>query len=55
MGQMAEDVKYYLDHEDEAEEIAMRGYNSVMGNDTWAHRIRRIIAFIREDMSSMGS
>ena len=43
--QMAKDVKYYLAHEDEAEEIAMRGLDSVVNCDTWAHRMRQIIGF----------
>ena len=51
MQKMADTVKYYLEHAKEAEEIAFRGMVAARSADTWSHRMKTIVEYIRQDMS----
>ena len=40
-------VRHYLTHTEEAGEIAMRGYHTASGRDTWKHRLNELWEAIR--------
>ena len=42
--ELAQKLKYYLEHLDEAQEIANRALDAVMENDTWECRLNTILA-----------
>ena len=41
--QLPELVRYYLSHEKEREEIAAHGLDTLKGNHTWAHRVKKML------------
>lgn len=45
-----EKLKYYLEHDEEREEIARRGYETVMAHHTTNVRARQVVNFLRESM-----
>ncbi len=48
--QMANDVKWLLDHPDEAEKIARNGYNTAKKYDTWMNRFEYIWSVITQSV-----
>ena len=44
--EMEELIKYYLEHEDEREEIAQAGYNRTISEHLWEHRLSEIFGKI---------
>ncbi|MBI5741870.1 MAG: glycosyltransferase [Nitrospirae bacterium] len=44
-------VRYYLEHEDEREKIALAGYNEVLGKHTYDRRVEDIIRTVLNDIS----
>ncbi|MBR0091911.1 MAG: glycosyltransferase [Lachnospiraceae bacterium] len=47
--QLAADVRWLLDHEDTAAQIAARGYEAAKDHDTWIHRFEEIYRLIQQD------
>ncbi|TVM00934.1 MAG: hypothetical protein CV087_11655 [Candidatus Brocadia sp. WS118] len=44
--ELAEKAKYYLNHEDERNEIANNGYRRTIAEHTWQHRFEKIFNYI---------
>jgi len=44
-------TEYYLTHEDEREEIAMKGRDCVLSNHTYEHRIKQMLSRIEKFIS----
>ena len=45
---LREKILYYLEHEEERESIAHNGYIRTMKENTWKHRIIKLLEFINE-------
>lgn len=44
--QLYEDIKYLLENVKAAQQIAARGYQKALENDTWVNRMQTIMEFI---------
>jgi spore maturation protein CgeB len=42
IGEMAEKIRYYLDHEDERKRIAEAGWQRMQKDHQWHHRLKAI-------------
>ena len=42
-------VLYYLEHEQEREAIAHQGYVRTMNENTWLHRVKGFLNFVKEN------
>jgi spore maturation protein CgeB len=47
-------IRYYLDHDDERQAIALNGYRRVMRDHRFQHRMSEAVALIRRGMAHIG-
>lgn len=47
-GELVKKIKYYLDHSEERERIAMQGREEVLKNHTYEHRIEKLLSVVEK-------
>ena len=47
-GEVAKKIKYYLDHSEERERIALQGREEVLKNHTYEHRIEKLLSVVEK-------
>jgi hypothetical protein len=47
LDQLPDKIRYYMEHEEEAEQIAANGYELALANHTWEHRAQEIFEYLK--------